>query len=608
LPQDRVRTTLERLPSSPGCYLFKDRQGKILYVGKAVRLDQRVRSYFLASRTPHPRTDRLVRLVQDLEVVVTGSEAEALILEATLVREHQPLFNVRLKDDKTFPWVKLTLNEPFPRLSVTRRVLDDGSRYFGPFTDVYNMRRTLRFLRRMFPIRTCPDIVPYQRENRPCLNFHIRRCCGPCWTGGCTPEEHRAMAERMALVLAGKDDAIRGLLKDDMARAASERDYEEAAAVRDRIALLERLTSSQKVLGPRAYDADALGLAREGDRAVVAVLHVRDGRIAGTDAHALRGVEGVDARRVLHEFVLQHYVRAETWPSALWLPEEPDDAATLAEALRAQGRPIELQWNKRGRARKLLSAVAENARLALEVALARKGGRTVKYQPGVYELQAALGLERPPYRVVCFDISNTSGTDPVASVTVMENGQPRRSDYRRMRMHAPGPDDFAMIGEAVGRYFKRVASGENPRPDLLVIDGGVGQVGAAKTALSQIGIEALPIIGLAKREEEIVRPDGTSLRLPRRSSALRSLQRLRDEAHRFAITYHRKLRTRRTVKSALDDVRGVGPSRRRALLGAFGSIDALAAADAATIAEKGRVPLAVAERVLAALAEHRRSA
>jgi excinuclease ABC subunit C len=602
LPQDRVRATLERLPPSPGCYLFKNRQGKVIYVGKAKRLDSRVRSYFQAGRSPHPRTDRLVALVFDLDVIVTGSEAEALILEATLVREHQPYFNVRLKDDKSFPWVKLSVQETYPRLSITRRLLDDGGRYFGPYTDVKALRTTLRFLRRMFPIRTCRNIDAYIRDDRPCLNAHIKRCVAPCWTAsGVDAAAHRALVDRFALFLAGKDDDLRATLADDMSAAARERRYEDAAFVRDRLALLERLSKGQRVLGPRAYDADAIGLARHGDRAVAVALHVRDGRVAGRETRILRGVRDQAEGRILADFILQHYLRAATWPKALWLPLEPEDAEPLQAALRAGGRSIAFETGKRGPSRTILEAAAENARLSLEVAVAKKGGRRVRFQPGIYELQRALGLPEPPFRVVCFDISNIQGAEPTASVTVMENGQPKRGDYRKMRMRSPGPDDFAMMNEAVSRYFAHVAAGEWPRPDLVVIDGGIGQVGAAREALAALGLGELPLVGLAKREETIVRPSGEEIRLPRRSAALRSLMRLRDEAHRFAITYHRVLRSKRTIRSALDDVPGIGPSRRRALLGAFGSIAALAAADVPTIIERARVPRAVAVRVKDAL-------
>jgi excinuclease ABC subunit C len=605
LSEDRVRAVLDRLPPSPGCYLFKNRQGKVVYVGKAKRLDHRVRSYFQPGRTPHPRTDRLVKIVADVDIIVTGSEAEALILEATLVREHQPYFNVRLKDDKTFPWVKITLQETYPRLLVTRRLVDDGARYFGPFTDVGALRRTLRFLRRMFPIRTCVNIESYIKADRPCLNYYIRRCAGPCYSrSGVDAAAHRALAERFALLLSGKDEEIRALLGRDMDAASAARDYESAATARDRLALLDRLDASQKVLGPRAYDADALGLAREGDRAALAVLHVREGRVTGRETVMIRGVKGVAEARVLHEAVLQRYLRAEAWPRAVWLPVPAKDQATLEQALAAQGRAIALEANKRGSARVVLEAAAENARLALEVALARKGGKRVRYQPGVFELQRALDLDRPPFRVVCFDISNIQDAEPVASVTVSENGQPKRADYRRMRMRAPGPDDFAMMKEAVGRYFARVADAREPAPDLVVVDGGIGQVGAARAALAAIeheGVRGLPLVGLAKREETIVREDGSELKLPRRSFALRSLMRLRDEAHRFAITYHRTLRSKRTIRSTLDGVPGVGPARRRALLTAFGSVAELAAADATAIAERARVPLPVAERVVAHL-------
>ena len=599
MEQERVRDTLERLPPRPGCYLFKDRQGKILYVGKARRLDQRVRHYFQPGRAPHPRTDRMVRLVADLDAIVTATEAEALILEATLVREHQPYFNVRLKDDKTFPWVKISLGETYPRLSVTRRVLDDGARYFGPYTDVSGMRRTLRFLRRVFPIRTCPNFESYRKRDRPCLNYHIRTCAGPCYSrSGVTPDEHRRLAERMALFLAGRNDQVRESLRGEMNQAAAERRYEDAARARDRLALLDRLVEGPPVRGGEGHEADVLGLAREGDRALVAVLHVRGGRVVGQDALHLRGVRGQDESQVLHEVLLQHYLRAETWPRAVWLPVEPADAAVLREALADQGRTIALEWGKRGRARGLVAAAAENAQLALEVALARANGRRARYQPGVYELQKALALERPPFRVVGFDISNTGGTDAVASVVVMENGQPRKSDYRRMRMKSRGPDDFAMMRESVTRYFARVAAGEWPRPDLVVVDGGAGQVGAAREALAEVGLEALPLVGLAKREEEIVGTDGALLRLPRRSAALQSLQRLRDEAHRFAITYHRKLRTRRVVGSALDPVPGIGPARRRLLLRAFGSVEALRRAGADEIVARTGLPRAVAEEVV----------
>ncbi len=561
-----------------------------------------MRSYFQPGRSPHPRTDRLVALVDDLDVIATGSEAEALLLEATLVREHQPYFNVRLKDDKSFPWVKLSVQETYPRLSITRRVLDDGARYFGPYTDVRALRTTLRFLRRMFPIRTCRTIERYIKADRPCLNAHIQRCAAPCWSAsGVDAAAHRVLVERFALFLIGKDDDVRAGLAADMKRAAGERRYEDAAQVRDRLALLERVAKGQRVLGPRAYDADAIGLARHGDRAVVIALHVREGRVEGKETRLLRGARDQSEAVLLHEFILQHYLRAATWPKALWLPAAPEDEEALAAALYREGRAIAFEWGKRGRARTLLEAAAENARLALEVTLARKGGRHVRYQPGIYELQRALGLPEPPFRVVCFDVSNIQGADPTASVTVMENGQPKRSDYRKMRMKTPGPDDFAMMKEAVGRYFAHVAAGEWPRPDLVVIDGGIGQVGAAAEGLALHGLEALPLVGLAKREETIVRPDGNTIRLPRRSFALRSLMRLRDEAHRFAITYHRTLRSKRTIRSALDDVPGIGPSRRRALLGAFGSIDALARADVPTIVERAGVPRLVALRVKDAL-------
>ena len=604
MAKESFRAAVDRLPPRPGVYLMKDPRGRVLYVGKANRLDQRGRNYLQPADALHPRTRKLLQHAEDLDFIVTGSEAEALVLEATLVREHRPYFNVRLKDDKSFPWIRISVGEEVPRLSLTRRVASDGSRYFGPYTDAGALRATLRALRRVFPLRTCADFASYRRADRPCLNYHVRRCVGPCYSrAAVAPGEYRALVDGLTLFLSGKQEAVRERLAGEMQRAAAQREYERAARLRDQLARLERVAPAQRMAEPGQRDADAVGVAWQGQDACAAVLQVRGGRVLGRQTRFLRGAGGSPPADLVSQFAAQHYLRAPAPPAEVWLPEALADAAVLEAALARDGRRVRFKVARRGRARRLVELAQENATLALEAHLASRAGRRGRYQRAVYDLQRALGLAEPPFRVVCFDISNLSGMDAVASVVVAENGRPRRSGYRRMRMRAVGPDDFAMMREAVGRYGAHVAGGEIPRPDLVVVDGGIGQVGAAREALAAAQLGELALVGLAKREETVVFPDGRLLSLPRRGGALRSLQRLRDEAHRFAISYNRKLRGKRTVGSVLDGVPGVGPARRRALLAAFGSVAAVRAAAPEELARRSGVPRPIAERIAVVLRE-----
>lgn len=599
----RLREALERLPPRPGVYLFKDASGRTLYIGKAKRLDHRVRGYLAEPATLDPRVARMVRRARDLDFLVTANEAEALLLEADWVREQRPQFNIRLKDDKSFPWVKLSVQEEVPRLSLTRKVEDDGARYFGPFTDVSALRHTLRALRRVYPLRTCVSFERHRREDRPCLNYFIRRCVGPCHRAArVDPEAYRRLVEGMSLFFGGHREAARAQLEAEMQGAAERRDYERAAALRDQLAHWRTLDEERLGAAPAERDADALGVAQQGDDAGVAVLQVRRGRVVGRATRFLRGGRDASRAALLSEFVAQHYTRHEP-PRELWLPFALEDADWLEAALAARGRRVRLLAASRGRARRVAELAQQNAEVALEARLARRARRPARYAPSAYDLQRVLGLANPPHRVACLDISNLGPADAVASWVVAQNGEPRRSEYRRLRMRTTGPDDFAMMREAVLRALGRVASGEWPRPDLLIVDGGIGQVGAAVEAMREAGVEGLPVAGLAKREETVVLPDGRELKLPRRSEGLKSLIRLRDEAHRFAVTYHRRLRTRRTLGSALDRVEGVGPARRKALLKAFGSVRALAAAEPGEVSERAGVPRAVAERVVAQLRE-----
>jgi len=593
---------IRNLPSLPGVYIFKDGPGRVLYIGKAKRLAQRVRSY-LAEEGDESRHRDLMVEAADLDVILTGSEVEALLLEATLIRQHHPPYNILLKDDKSFPYVRLSVQEEFPRLSVTRRVRDDGARYLGPFTDVKLLRRTLREVRRIFPVRTCRNFEDYRRADRPCLYYHIKRCVGPCYTrAGVRPDDYRALVDGLLLFLTGRDDELLVRLRREMETAAEERRYEMAARHRDQIRLLENVRAPQDVARSGGHDTDVIGLARHGGRAGVAVLRVRGGRVVGKESRTLARVLAREEADVLGSFVAQHYLARTEMPGRLVVGVRMEEAALLSDALgRHAGHRVELVLPARGRERRLMATAERNAALALEDLEARHAGGRSRYAPEVLALQKALGLDVPPHRMVCFDVSNLGSEGAVAAVVASENGRPLRGLYRRMRILRPGPDDFAMIGEAVERYWAHVESGELPRPELVMVDGGVGQLRAARRALERTATRPVRLIGLAKREETVVREDAPPLHLPRRSPSLHLLQRLRDEAHRFGLTYHRQVRGRARVLGALDRIDGVGPARRAALLKAYGSVAALSAAAPEEIAARARVSLSLAVRVADAL-------
>jgi len=590
------------LPAVPGVYLYKDAAGRVLYVGKAKSLAHRVRNY-LAPDLADPRLQELMEKAQDIDTVLTDTEVEAFLLEATLIRQHKPRYNIRLTDDKSYPYVKISVQEEFPRLSITRQVKDDGARYLGPFTDVKMLRRTLGEIRRIFPVRTCRNFEDYRRADRPCLYFHIGRCVGPCTTRSrATPQEYRALVDQLILFLTGRNDELLVRLREEMQRASAERRFETAAQRRDQLRLLEKVRMPQSVVRRGGGDTDVLGVSRLGDRAAVAALVLRGGHVVGKEVRILNGAEGLDEPAVLASFVTQHYLARRSIPRRLVAAVSPVDAdVALAALAQRAGHAVELRVARRGRGERLVRSAERNAALALEDLAARAAGRRARFSPEVLELQRALALPAPPHRMACFDVSNFGPEGAVAAIVASENGVARKGLYRRMRIQCPGPDDFAMIGEAVERYWTRVESGEEPRPDLVVVDGGAGQVSAARAALDRVATAPVSLIGLAKREETVVREGGPPLRLPRRSAALRALQRLRDEAHRFGLAYHRGLRRRARIASELDRVAGVGPARRAALLKEFGSVAALRAASADEIARRARVPHGLALRVVEAL-------
>lgn len=581
----RLETRLANLPRNPGVYLMKDRTGRIIYVGKAQRLDHRVRSYFSGTPT-HPKQAALVRRVVDIDVIVTDSDMEALILEMTLIKEKRPVYNINLKDDKRFPFVKVTLQEPWPRILLTRRVKGDGARYFGPYTDVRALRQTLRNLRVVFPLRSCGGARPGRGPQlRDCLDYHIHRCLGPCILPG-TEAEYRRIAEEFCLFLSGQADRVVDRIRSQMEEHSERLEFEAASRLRDRIQLIERTLRRQKMVDVHHREADVLAVSRTGDLAVGVVLQIRGNSVLGKERRTLRGVADRSDAEVMAAFILHYYGGAETIPPRVVAASDIDDEPLIEAWLndRARGR-VEVHTARRGSLAGLARLATQNARMHAEEL---GGGRARRIEPAVYELQKALGLKTPPVRIDGFDISNIQGAHPVASLVVQINGAPARAEYRRYRMRSPGPNDFAMMKEVVGRRARRIRDGEFPRPDLILIDGGRGQVGAALEALTEAGLPDIPLVGLAKREEELILPDRPdSLRLPRQAPALKLLIQLRDEAHRFALTYHRKLRGSAALSSELDRLHGIGAERRLALLHHFGSLEKVVAASEIELA---RVP------------------
>ncbi|HEX5438210.1 MAG TPA: excinuclease ABC subunit UvrC [Gemmatimonadaceae bacterium] len=586
------------LPESPGVYLWKDAEGTVLYVGKAKRLRSRVRSYLGSDHVESIKTRALMRLVSDVETIVVPSEAHALILEANLIKEYHPRFNIALRDDKSYPYVKVTIQEPFPRVVVTRRLVDDGARYFGPYTDVGAMRRSLNVVRRIFTVRSCHYDMPREMPERPCLDYHIGRCKAPCALLQ-TQAEYQSMIHEVLLYLDGHGDELVRRVRARMEQASSQLDFERAAEMRDVLMHLEKLEEPTVVVEVEGGDRDVIGYARDGDEACVAVLRVRGGKLLARSHHFLANLDDETEPAILAAYLARSYLHAEERAAELLLPFEVEDQVLIQESLPG----TRLLVPQRGSRRQLLDLAEQNARHLLEELKLSSLEAEERAVDPVYELQRELGLQRVPRSLVCFDISTAQGTDTVGSCVWFENGRPRRAEYRKFKVKTvEGTDDFASMREVVTRYFQRRVEEAKPLPDLVVVDGGKGQLGAASDALHALDLGALPLISLAKREEEIFLPGRSeSLRLSRRSPGLRLLQRARDEAHRFAITYNRKRRTMRTITSELLGIPGIGPSRRRVLLTAFGSVQGVRAANEADIANLPGFSAESARRVLDAL-------
>ena len=581
-----LREKLRLLPEAPGVYLHKNRDGRVIYVGKAARLSQRVRSYFQDTAGRDDKTAQLVRRIRDFDWIVTDSEADALVLENQLIKEYRPPYNVRLKDDKQYPYIRISLGEPYPRVEVVRRIVRDGARYFGPFTDVGAMRETLNFACGAFMVRTCHLDLPEQTVDRPCLDYQIGRCSAPCVDYE-SREDYRTRVLRMVRFLEGADDEVVAELRGRMGELAAARRYEEAARLRDLVARLERTTARSRPVSGIEGDCDLCAVAREGEDAAGVVLRVRGGRILTAHQFALSDRLDRGPEAFLAQLLREYYPRAGDIPRDVLVSHDPGDLEIWETWLRTlRDGAVRLRHPRRGRKREAVELARTNAAFKLrEVALKRTLRGTAKVTPADIQLQEALDLHTVPETIECFDISNFQGRETVASLVTFKGGRPLKSRYRRFRIRTvEGPDDFASMREVLDRHYGRLAEkGERPA-DLVMVDGGAGQLAVAREVLAAHGFHGTQLIGLAKREETIHREGGT-LSLGRRSEALKLLQRVRDEAHRFAITYHRLLRDRRTTASELDNIPGIGPAKKLALLHHFGSVERIRRADAGQLAE-----------------------
>ena len=564
-----VAVKLPHLPDTPGVYLWKDADGQVLYVGKAKRLRSRVRSYWAHDHLASPKTRGLLRKTRDLETIVVPNEAHALILEATLIKEYRPRFNIALRDDKSYPYIKVTIQEPFPRVIVTRRLLDDGARYFGPYTDVGAMRRALNVVKRIFTVRSCHYALPGDAPDRPCLDYSIKRCLAPC-VGYQSMADYGAMIDEVIWFLDGRTNNVVRRVRERMMDAAARLDFERAGELRDALRHLEQMEEPTVVLAVEGGDRDVVGYARDGEDACVVVMRIRSGKLLARDHRLVEHAEEEEDGTVLGACLAQWYRTAEARAADLLVPFDFEDRELLEVSLGG----TRIRIPQRGPRRALIDLADQNARHLLEefkLAALEADERAVD---PVYELQRELGLPRLPRSFVTFDISHAQGTDVVASAVWFENARPKRAEYRKFKIASfAGNDDFRAMNEVVTRYFARRQLEEKPLPDLAVIDGGKGQLSAARAALDALGVTGIGLISLAKRDEEIFLSGRSEpVRLTKRSPALRMLQQARDEAHRFAVTFQRQKRAARTITSELLKIANVGPSKRRALLTAFGSV------------------------------------
>jgi excinuclease ABC subunit C len=594
--QGLLAERLRALPDRPGVYLFKDASGTIIYIGKATSLQHRVRSYFQGI-DKDPKKQHIAGEAVDVDYILTDSPVQALRWEADLIKRERPRYNVRLRDDKAYPYIRIAVQEPWPHVGIVRRTANDGARYFGPFTDADAVRNTLDTVNRLFPYIRCRKPIT-GTDRRACIYYDIKRCVAPC-IGAVNNIEYRQLIDNAVGFLEGKQDEALDVLREEMDQAAEDLQFERAAALRDRIRAAERIIVQQRVVAGSKIEQDVIGLARENGNVCAQVFYIRDGKLRGRDYFMLEGAADESDGSVVQSFVLQHYGAATQLPREIIVPAAVDDPASLEAWLLDQaGHRVALRVPRRGSDRRLVELAAENAREALERQKVEWLSDAARTTGALLELQEHLELDSAPERVECYDISNTQGTNSVASMVVFEHGRPKRSDYKRFQIKTvEGTNDFASMAEVLTRRFKRLResavgspnseedgskgseSSWDEVPDLVLVDGGKGQLSAALRVMEDLALVAIPVVGLAKEREEIFLPGRSEpVLLPRGSQSLFLVQRIRDEAHRFAITYHRKLRGKKGLHSALDDLPGVGPKRKRAMLRAFGSLNGIKAA------------------------------
>jgi excinuclease ABC subunit C len=650
---DALRAVLRRLPTKPGVYLMRNAGGRVLYVGKADSLRARVRSYFATRGPEDARIARMVTEVADVEYIVTDTVSEAYLLESNLIKEHRPRFNIRLRDDKSYPFVKITLGEDFPRIVRTRRLVRDGSRYFGPYASASSVDETLKLLRKIFPFRTCNLDIPEGKRvlERPCLLYYINRCQGPC-IQAVEKAPYRETIGQIVDFLEGRQEPIAAELRREMVGHSDALRFEQAAATRDKLRAVERTMEQQKMAAFSRAEHDVVGLARAEDEACVQVMQVRNGKLIGREHFIVEGARDVADAEVLGSFLQQYYSTTDAVPRALLTPLMPSSADDLAAYLAdRRGVRVTITVPERGEKRRLVALATQNAVEALERERAEWMADAARRDEALVELAGSLHLGRPPGRIECYDMSNIQGTSAVGSMVVFIDGRPDPREYRRFRIRSGDtPDDFRMMAEVLRRRFSRVAKlrsetgalslaavgadeapegdtdglpdidpeagpvddaagREEPResawavPDLVIVDGGKGQLSAAVGVLEELGIRDVPLTGLAKRFEELYLPGQSApVVLPRRSQALYLVQRIRDEAHRFAITYHRDVRGKRALRSELDDIAGIGPGRKKALLKRFGSVRRIREASMEEVAATPGISRDLAERLKAHLA------
>jgi excinuclease ABC subunit C len=607
--EETIRRRLQAVPESPGVYLLRDQAEQVIYVGKALRLRDRLRSYFTPANALTARVGDLMRRVADFEFVKTANEVEALVLECNLIKHYRPRFNIRLKDDKNYLYLKLPVTESFPRVHYTRRIADDGALYFGPYTSAQSLRSTVKSIRQLLPFRTCSEDI--FKQGRVCLDFHIRRCPGPC-EGRIGADDYHARIRQVALFMEGRSDQLTRDLRQRMTRAADDLDFENAARYRDQLVAIEKIADRQKVLSRGREDQDLIAYARQGRDVFVEVAYVREGKMVGHDGHPLDGAGEAAEAELLRGFLLMYYGSATHVPRTIILAGNVEEPELVADWLaQRRGGPVAIEVPHRGRKRALVQQLTETAEEELKQLRIQADYDRSRTEPMLTALADALELSEPPHRIECYDISNIQGDSAVGAMVVFEDGRPKNDHYRSFKIkYTPGPNDFAMLQEVLRRRLERLETAQrredalevgdasfSSRPDLIIIDGGRGQLSAVMEVLEELGFADIPTFGLAKEREELFAPDRPEPIVQEHDSPGMFLaQRVRDEAHRFGITHHRKARARKALSSPLDSVEGIGPARRRALMRTFGSLPAIREAPVEEIVKLG-IPERVAVRL-----------